>query len=256
MAAVRSAVQPAATPAGSSAVDSVDLVNVPGGQTAQERYSGAVDPSQYGPGSATVMGSVAGPVAGNWPTQPFGADVPVQAPGGGVQDSAWTTGHDGPSVDWDSNAGAPFAGSQAVDPDLHAEDSGGVFIKQHVTPAATGRLQRLTVFGQTFNRVAPTQELIGQNAPNGRQNRDEAQYQTPAYGNRAYDIGYAERPIYNNLAYEAHPVTDAQSPYVPSGALPDNSQYSYAAVAYEQPPDPSVGTVQQASSGGINLGWA
>lgn len=258
MPAVRSAATPAAQSAAGSAVDPVDLVNVPAGYPAQERYPGAVDPAQYEPSGAGTQPR-SGPVLGGQAPQPFTGQIPEMEPGGGYADMPWH--HDGPELAWDSSAGQPFAPSGALNPDLHAADSGGVLKFQHVTPAAIGSLTRHTATGQTYNRVAPTQTEIGMTAANGRRNLDEQQWHDPdaVEGYGPFRLPYSERAIQNNVAYEAVPIDPLPSPYAPAGQLPDMSPYnSYPAVAYEQPQDPAVtlaGATPQASSPGIGGGW-
>src|SRR6185437_3977194 len=148
MASVTSATTPAATPAVNP-----NAVNEPVGSPAAEHYPGAVDPQQYQPGSGPVTpGSVQGPPYGTWGDEPFAASLPPAAGGGGFQDTAWTSGNDAPMLPWDSAAGAQFAPSGAVNPDLHGVDTGGVWRFTHVTPAEIGTLTRRTGMGQTTVR--------------------------------------------------------------------------------------------------------
>lgn len=245
----------AATPAAASAADpGGQLTDVPAGEPAAERYPGAVDATQYGPGSSTTPGTPAGPPYGSWGAEPFTATLPEQAPGGGYQDTSWQTGHDAPQADWDSSAGAPFAPSGPASPELHAEDTGAVYHQEHVIPAAIGSLTRHTMTGQTWNRVNPTQDAHGRTEPNGRTDLDQQQWHDPD-GYDPWQIPYAERPILNNLAYAAVP-SSAEGGYAASGALPDRSLYNdYAAVAYESPADPAVTTATPTSDPGIGGGW-
>jgi len=164
-------------------------------------------------------------------------------------------------VPWDSSAGAPFAPSGALNPDLHAQDTGAVFVHHHAVPAFIGKLERTSVTGQTFNREYVFEPVNGDYvpAPNGRVDFDQRQAWDPAPGDGGgyapWDPGYAERPILNNVAYQATPVTTVGNIYGVSGALPDRSQYqAYAATVYEQPQDPVVNqpAAPAASSGG---GW-
>jgi hypothetical protein len=256
MSLVTSAALPAATPAAQPYTDPVDLVNDPSGYPAQERYPGAVNPSQYGPGNTDLAGGTDGPVATGYGPEPFTSGLPVQAPGGGWQDTGWMTGHDGPQLPWDSSAGAPFAPSGAVNPALHGEDTGGVWNKQHVTPAAIGRLSRRTQFAQTTVRNGSGDQITKDNvtSPNNRSDMDQYQVHDPD-GYDPWEIPYAERPIYNNLAYENVPMDPVASTYVPAGGLSDRSVYDYAAQSYEQPPDPYVGSAQPVASSGIGGGW-
>jgi len=244
----------AAAAAASPATDPVDLIDVPAGQPATERYPGAVDAAAYGPGSSTTPGTPAGPPYGSWGAEPFTATLPEQAPGGGYQDTGWQTGHDGPQAGWDSSAGQPFSPSGAVAPVLHGEDTGAVYQQEHVIPAAIGSLTRRTMTGQTWNRVSGTQDTHGRSEPNGRLDLDQQQWHNPD-GYDPWMIPYAERPVLNNLAYEAVS-SAAEGGYAASGGLPDRSLYNeYAAVAYEAPADPAVDTVAAAGDPGIGGGW-
>jgi len=249
----------ATTPAAVPTVIFGDLVNVPVGDPAKTRWPGPVNPSTYSDTGPDYP--IAGPPNGPWFTDDaIPGELPGGAPEGGVQDTSWMTGHDGPEVAWDSSAGAPFATSGAVNPFLHAEDTGAVFQAQHVTPAEVGLIQRHTNTGQTWNREYVFDPVTGMNvpAPNARQDYDQIQTWDPAPGDGGgwapWDPGYAERPILNNVAYQATPVTDHGSMYGVAGDLPDRSTYSYDASAYEAPPDPIVNqpAAPDASGGG---GW-
>jgi hypothetical protein len=248
----------AATPAAASFSDPVDLVNTDTGYPPSERYPGAVDPSQYSAGSGPQPpGGTGGPVAAGYGPDPFTSTLPHQAPGGGWQDTAWMTGHDGPQAVWDSSAGQAFAPSGAVGPDLHGEDTGGVWIREHVIPASIGSLTRRVQAGQTTVRNGSGDQVTKDNitSPNGRTDLDQYQMHDPD-GFDPWDIPYGERPVQNNLAYEAMPIEPTGSPYTPAGELSDRSVYDYAAQAYESPPDPYVGTAAApANSGGIGGGW-
>lgn len=248
----------AAPSAAPPATDPVNLVNDPAGYPATPRYPGAVDAAQYQTGQTAAPGGPAGPAPGTWGTQPFMSAPDLQeAPGGGYQDASWLTGHDGPSVPWDSSSGAPFAPSGAIPPELHGEDLGAVYVKAHVIPADIGRLTRHTMVGQTTVTVAETQLLKKDTAPNARQDLDQQQWHDPD-GYNPWTIPYSERPIYNNLAHEAVPMATLATPYGVAGALPDRSPYDAGlAVAYDAPPDPTVTSVpaSQASSPKIGGGW-
>lgn len=240
------------TPAAAPFSDPIDLVNVPAGQPAQERWPGALDPAVH-TDSGTVSPQFAGPVFGDQAPEPFGDTLPHLASGGGWQDTGPETGHDAPILPWDSSAGGPFAPSGPVDPDLHGTDTGGVWVKEYVVPAEIGTLTRRTMTGQTWNRVAETQtEKIGQ-AVNNRLDLDQQQWHDPD-GYDPWTIPYAERPILNNVAYEAMPIQPTDSSYTPAGALPDMSAYSYAAQAYEAPPDPAVASAP-APAANVGSGW-
>ena len=238
----------------------VNAVNQQVAEPASERYPGAVNPAQYGPGSYAPAGSPAGPVAYPGPPDPFGATLPHQAPGGGVQDAAWLTGHDGPSIPWDSSAGQPFAGSGAINPELHGEDTGGVFVKAHVIPASIGQLFRRVMTGQTTVRMSGDQVTRdNQTGPNGRADYDQQQWHNPD-GHDPWAIPYAERPVLNNVAYQPVATTDPGTAYGVAGGLPDRSTYPYGALAYEAPPDPSVpppaaSSQAQDTTAGIGGGW-
>lgn len=234
----------ATTPAATSAVDSGDLVNVPAGDPATERWPSALDPGQYTDAGPSYP--LEGPPYGSWYAEPFATVLPEGAPGGGIQDTSWQTGTDGPQAAWDSNAGQPFAPSGAPPAELHAEDTGAVFQAAYMVPAAVGEITRTSVTGQTMNREYVFDPTTGQYvpAPNGRTNMDQRQVWDPAPGDGGgwapWDPGYAERPILNNVAYEVTPVTESGL-YGVSGALPDRSPVGdYVAQAYESPASPVV----------------
>jgi hypothetical protein len=253
-----SSVTPAATAAATPAVDSGDLVNVAAGSPAAEGWPGAVDPSGYT--DAGPAYPIEGPPYGSWFAEPFATVLPEQAPAGGIQDTSWQTGHDGPQAAWDSSAGAPFAPSGPAPAELHAEDTGAVYANQHVVPAEIGQLRRETRTGQTWNREYAFDAVDGQNVParNDRVDFDQRQPWDPAPGDGGgyapWDPGYAERPIQLNVAYEATPVSESGM-YGLAGGLPDRSPYqAYAASAYEAPPDPIVNQ-PPAPAGDVAGGW-
>ena len=251
---------PAATPAATPA-SAGNAVNVAIGYPAQERWPGPVDPGTYTDAGPDYP--LEAPPYGSWTAEPFLGAVPEGAPGGGVQDTSWQTGTDGPMVPWDSSAGAPFAPSGPVPPLLHAEDTGAVFVGQHVTPAEIGRQERHTGQGQTYNREYAFDPVTGENVPaaNGRTNMDQIQTRDPAPadggGYNPWDPGYSERPVFLNVAYQATAVSDS-GPQGVSGDLPDRAPYqNYAAEAYEAPPDPAVlqgGAPAPDTAGGWLLG--
>lgn len=257
-AAATSATTAAATPA----VVSGDLVNVAAGTPTQERWPSAVDPAQYTDAGGAYQ--IEGPAAGGWVLDDFTGSVPDLSPGGGMQDTSWATGTDGPQLPWDSAAGNAFAPSAAINPDLHGQDTGAVFVSQNSPPPAVGQIVRTSLPGQTYNREYAFDPVTGEYmpAPNGRMNLDQQQRWDPAPGDGGgyapWDPGYAERPIQLNVAYQATPVTEVQSPYGVSGALPDRSQFnSYASEAYEQPPSPQVlasAPADTSTGGGFLLG--
>lgn len=253
----------AATPAAAAAAvpysDPADLVNSDAGYPAQERYPGPVNPALYGPGQGTQpAGGGAGPVATGYGPEPFTSTLPHQAPGGGWQDTAPLTGHDGPQLPWDSSAGAPFAPSGAISPDLHGTDTGGVWNREHVIPASIGSLTRRTQPGQTTVRNGSGDQALKDNvtSPNNRTDLDQYQVHNPD-GYDPWTIPYSERPIFNNLAYENVPMDPVAGTYTPSGQLSDRSVHDYAAQAYDAPPDPYMGPSAPAAAGpaGIGGGW-
>jgi hypothetical protein len=226
--------------------DPVDVLNDPAGEPTQERWPGALDPTEHQAGQAVPGNSL--PADVQYGAEPFESSLPYREAGGGFGDSAWMSGHDGPTVPWDSSAGAPFAPSGAIDPALHGDDTGGVFQKEHVIPAQIGTLTRHTGTGQTNNRVAPTQTAIGNTSPNGRENFDQMQFWNPD-GHDPWEIPYAERPVFNNLAYESMPIEPTGSVYTPAGALPNRAVLPGGAMAYEPPPSPDVSYTVPPSAG-------
>jgi hypothetical protein len=246
------------TPAASAAAG--NSVNVPAGYPAAERYPGPVDPVQYT--DAGPEFPIEGPPSGDWVLGDAAAgSLPEQSPGGGIQDTSWTSGTDGPQLPWDSAAGAPFAPSAAVNPDLHGQDTGAVFTNQYSTPPAIGRIERQTIPGQTWNREYVFDPVQGMYVPqaNGRANMDQRQVWDPAPGDGGgwapWDPGYSERPVLLNVAYQASPVTEEGGIYGVSGALPDRAPFNaYAAQAYAAPPDPIV-TQPAAPAAGTGGGW-
>jgi hypothetical protein len=244
----------AATSAADPVIDPAYSVNDPVGYPAQEIYPGALNPSVHTDAGYAAPGGVGDTIETGVST--FGEVLPSSPEGGGYWDSSFLTGHDGPQEAWDSSSGEPFAPSGAVNPELHGEDTGAVRQFEYVTPAEIGTLTRRTSYGQTFNRIAPTLETIGQTAPNDRTDMDQYQVHNPD-GHDPWDIPYSERPIYNNVAYEAEGINPTGSPYTPSGYLPDRSAFDYAAQAYEEPPDPSMGipATPATTDTGIGEGW-
>ena len=220
--------------------DPVDAVNAPAGYPAAERWPGALDPAEHtDPGDLDPR--FAGPVYGDQGPEPFARSLPhVQPSGGGWVDVAPDMGHDGPQLPWDSAAGPPFLGSGPVNPDLHGDDTGGVWLKTYAVPAEIGTLARVTIPAEANDRLANSQEIIGQTQAAGRTNLDQQQWHDPdGYG--PWTIPYAERPLQNNVAFEALPILPTDSVYTPSGALPDRSPVqSYPAVVYEPPADPQT----------------
>jgi hypothetical protein len=244
-----------ATSAAARAAVPVNAVNEPVAWPGAERYPGAVSPDEYGPGSFTPPGGGAGPTATAPGPQPFGAELPPEPMGGGYDDTVWASGHNGPQVPWDSSAGRPFAPSGALDPELHSQDTGGVWKREHVIPAGIGKLSRRAPAAQTYDRLSATQQSIGLTAPNNRQDLDQYQDWDPD-GYAPWSIPYSERPIFNNVAYQPVATTDPGTAYGAAGALPDMSPYDYQAVAYQAPPDPSVQPAPAAAAGGmIGGGW-
>jgi len=248
------ATQSAAQSATQSAVDT-NVVNDAVAVPATERYPGSVDPAQYGPGQYAPPGGPSGPVTGQYGEEPFTSTVPEQAPGGGYWDASFLTGTDGPSVPWDSSAGEPFAPSGAINPALHGEDLGATHVKQHVVPAAIGSLTRRTETGQTTVTVADTQTTKVDVAPNNRVNLDQYQDWNPD-GYDPWTIPYSERPVLNNLAWNAVALQQVNTPYGVAGVLPDRSPYDAGlAVAYQAPPDPAVTTATPQANESVGAEW-
>jgi hypothetical protein len=250
----------ATSSAGLPAVNSGDLVNVAVGYPAQERWPGPVDPGQYTDAGPDYL--IEGPPSGGWVLDDWAGNVPEQIQGGGVQDTSWMTGTDGPQLPWDSAAGAPFAPSGAVNPDLHSTDTGAVFAAQHVVPADIGQVVRHSPAGQTWNREYAFDPVTGGNVPalNGRANYDQMQVTDPAPGDGGgwapWDPGYAERPVYNNLAYTATEVTSEPVYTGVAGQLPDRSPWqAYSAEFYEAPASPAIAPSPAAAAGGTSDGW-
>ena len=245
--------------ADSAAASAVNSVNNAVANPATERYPGAVNAAQYGPGQGPPEpGGAYGPVAGEPGDNPFPGSPPRVISGGGYQDTGWLSGHDGPQQAWDSRtqpSWVPPSFPGAVNPELHGDDTGGVRRKEHAVPAAINPLTRRTSHGQTTVRGSGTLTLKdGQTSPNNRADMDQYQSQTGGYN--PHVVPYAERPIFNNLAYQATAITAEDVQYVPSGGLLDNAPYSYGAQAYQAPPDPYVGTESAAAAdAGIGGGW-
>jgi hypothetical protein len=259
------AATPAATSAAASAAppffDPVDAVNTATGYPVTPRYPGALDAEQYSApeadeGFPTTPGGPGEPTQSEG--QPFAAGLPHIAQGGGYADFASASGHDGPQVAWDSSAGGAFAPSAAVNPELHGTDTGGVFNREYVVPAAIGSLTRRSSPGQTTVRNGSGDQVTKDNvtAPNDRTNLDEYQNWNPD-GYDPWEIPYSERPVLNNVAWEATAIDPTGMPYTPSGSLPDRSVYNeYPAMAYDAPPDPYVSSgAAAAGSPGIGGGW-
>jgi hypothetical protein len=165
-------------------------------------------------------------------------------------DTAFLTGHNAPVEAWDSSAGHQFAPSGAVNPDLHGQDTGAVYQFETVIPAEIGQLTRDTRVSQTTIRNGSGDQVTKDNvtSPNNRVDYDQYQWHNPDGGEGGFapwNIPYAERPIYNNIAYESEGITATDSYLTPSGHLSDRSQYDYPAQAYEAPADPDVGTAAQ-----------
>lgn len=251
-AATRSSTTAAA--ATSTAASPGDLVNVAVGFPAPQRWPGPVDPAQYT--DAGPPSPITGPPADPWILNDWVSDVPPEIQGGGVQDTSWTTGTNGPQAPWDSNAGPAFAPSGAAPPELHGQDTGAVWQAQHVVPAAIGRLVRASIPAQAFSRTYAFDPVTGENVPvlAGRMNLDQQQRWDPAPGDGGgwapWDPGYAERAVQQNLAYQATAVRSGASPQGVSGDLPDRSPWNaYAAETYAAPPDPVVNPPAAAAAG-------
>lgn len=133
-----------------------------------------------------------------------------------------------------------------------------MYAREYVAPAAIGSLTRRTQPGQTTIRNGTGDQVTKDNvtSPNGRTNLDQYQY----WDADAFDpwtIPYGERPVYNNLAWEGVALDPVGGTYTPAGALSDRSVYDYSAQAYEQPPDPTIGSpaTQTGADSGIGGGW-
>lgn len=233
--AVGTALAPAADP---------NSVNTPtSAGVASPIYPGAVDPATYAEaGNLTKTQALDTPLPG----QEFTGVLPAQAPGGGYQDISWQTGTDAPMAPWDAQQDQGIGPGAIID--THFADTGAVYQAEHVVPPAIGTLARRAPAGQTQNLEWGFDQATGErvNAPNGRVNLD--QYQDADCG--AYDpvmVGYAERPIYSNLAAAAAPYSGGGI-YSPDGATPDLSPYDYAAIGYTEPPSPAVGAAAAAPS--------
>jgi hypothetical protein len=259
-ASTRSSTTAAASAAAGATTSAADLVNVPTGYPAPQRWPGALDPGQYsdaGPGYP-----IEGPPADPWILNDWQAQVPPEIQGGGVQDLSWTTGTNGPQAPWDSNAGEAFAPSGAAPPELHGQDTGAVWQAQHVVPAAIGQLIRASIPAQAYSRAYAFDPVTGQNVPTlaGRMNLDQQQRWDPAPGDGGgwapWDPGYAERPLQANLAYQATAVRDVATAQGVAGALPDRSPWNaYAAQTYASPPDPIVNPPAAAAAADFIGGW-
>lgn len=236
-----------------------NVINASVDTPAQERWPGALDPGQYN--DAGPAFAIEGPPADPWILQDFASDTPGPLSGGGIQDVSWTTGTDGPQAPWDSAAGAPFAPSGALPPALHGQDTGAVYQSQHVVPAAIGQLIRAAIPAQAWSRVYAFDTDNGALVPElaGRMNLDQQQRWDPAPGDGGgwapWDPGYAERPVLNNVAYQATPVISLPDPQSLAGALPERSPFNaYSAVTYAAPPDPIVNP-PAAAAAATGEGW-
>lgn len=256
------AVSGAATRAAVTAADPADLVNVATGYPAPAKYPGAVDPAQYEGGVDAGWTQHDVTIHGDWAGEPFTSSLPPVSQAPGVPAVTFT--HDGSVLPWDSNAGLPFSGVPGpVSAALHDTDDGGFAVRaeSRVIGAGIGALARHDMTGEAHDRVSATQQAIGLTAPAGRGNLDQQQWHDPDAGEvfGPFPQPYAERPIFNNLAYESVAIDPQPTPYAPAGQLPDLSpRQDYLAAAYVQPADPAVTAVQipQAAPGGIGGGWA
>lgn len=243
-----------------------NMVNVPTGFPATEKYPGAVSPGQYSDADTGESYPVEGPVQGDSGFSPFGTATPPAGSGGGIVDLSYTYGTDAPAAAWDSSGGIPTVPNLsypgAVPPELHGDDgTGAVAAAQAVVPAAIGQLTRRTVRGQTWNRDYVFESANGMYVPsvNGRTDLDQSQAHDPHPGSGGgyapWDTGYAERPVFLNVAYQATPVSPVASQYGVSGALPDRAPFNdYPAQSYETPADPTVSQPSAPAASGSS-GW-
>lgn len=258
MAAITSAVQPAV----SSAVNPADSVNNAVWSPAAEKYPGSIDPTQYT--DTNPYHGVEGPVPGGG-DNPFGAahTAPHAGSGGGIVDLSFTTGTDATQAVWDSNGGTSVLPNLsypgATLPELHDDDgTGSVAANQFIVPAAIGKLTRRTPAGQTYTRDYVYDPVNGGLIPsvNGRIDYDQYQDWNPApLDDGPWWTPYSERPVLNNIAYQATPVNTVSNQYGVNGILPDRSQFSYGASAYLAPPDVVVDQPAAPAPSASSSGW-
>jgi hypothetical protein len=226
-----------------------DLVNVATGYPATERYPGAVNPTQYtDPGPAYP---VEGPAEGDTEA-PFATAAPTVGSGGGLVDTTYLWGTDGPvealSSGTPTEVNLTYPGARP--PALHSDDGTGAVAQRWASiPAYIGTLIRATGIGQTWNREYAFEPTNGMYVPgaNGRTDLDQQQMWNPSGpadpggGYDPWQPGYSERPVLLNVAYQATPVTNTGNIYGVSGFLPDRSVWNeYEAQTYAVPPDPIV----------------
>lgn len=225
-----------------------------GAQVANPIYPGAVTTDHAG-GSETVPGRdpVGGQDASQLPPDTGSSDV---SGGGGQFPEYDYTGHSAPMADFDAQP-LPFAPPGPI-ADTHSEDTGGYNRRTYVAPPTAKGWMRRTLTGQTMDSqsYSYTPEGFRINVPAGRTDYDQYQGQDAD----AYDpfiIGYSERPIYANLAYESQAMTNAQNAYTPSGQLPDftptGGQGDALYVTPDDPPVNSQATAAEPASG--DVGW-
>jgi hypothetical protein len=216
-------------------------------QVANPIYPGPITGDHAGSDVDTVPGRdpVGGQNAGQLPV----GETDVSG-GGGYYPEQNYSGHAAPVAPFDSGA-KPFTSSGAI-ADTHSFDTGGVERGRSVIqPTAKGWFRRI-LSGQTYDSQAYTYTPEGfkVNVPAGRTDLDQYQGQNAD----AYDpflIGYSERPIHANLAYEPQALAGTQNAYTPSGELPQMiATGGQGNSVYESPDDPPV----TSSADGVSTG--
>jgi hypothetical protein len=234
---MNSAVEPAVPAAVASwqetVAGSVTAPEYPGPITSDH----AGGPEDYAPGSASGPVEIASSVP--WfATLPVFEDVP-----GEVGDIGAEFGHAAPQATFDSNAGAPFAGSGPI-AETHGFDTGGVYRTEYVPmPKAPGWWRR-TATGQTYN-ATDTYDPTGKIVSTVNDRTDFDQYQGHnADASHPFWLPYSERPVLLNVAYEPVSSNDEPNAYNPSNDLsPVGPQFwTDTSNIYESPPDPQTST--------------
>ena len=216
-------------------------------QVANPIYPGPITGDHAG-GAETVPGRT--PVGGQNAAQlPADANPDVSG-GGGYYPEQNYSGHAAPVAPFDATA-KPFTSSGAI-ADTHSFDTGGVERGRAVIqPTAKGWFRRI-LSGQTYDSQAYTYTPEGfkVNVPAGRTDLDQYQGQL----NDGYDpylIGYSERPVYSNLAYESQALNESPDAYTPAGDLPQMiATGGQGNAVYESPDDPPVNS----SAVGVSAG--
>jgi hypothetical protein len=220
----------------------LDQQNAGVGQAVTEAYPGPVTGDHAG-GPEDVPGrSPAGGQEGVDPSLVDAAGGEISGGGGGYPMHDYS-GHAGAVAPFDAGY-RPFAGPGAA-PDVHSFDTGGYARKTSVLMPRMFGWARKVLSSQTYDdqSYTYTPEGFKINTPNDRIALDQNQSQDAD----AYDpflIGYSERPLFANLAYEVQPLTGALDSYTPSGQLMDMTPTGgQGNNVYSEPADP---TVQQA----------